>query len=396
MSEAVPARHIMLVAGETSGDALGGPLMRALKKLSPAPLIFSGVGGERMIEEGMEPIFPMADIAVMGPKEIALRLPLILKCMRETSNHALETRPDLIVMIDAPEFTHNVARRIARRAPEIPMIDYVAPTVWAWRRGRAKAMARKFRRVLALLPFEPHFFSAHGGLDCVYVGHPAIERLPEEGSGEAFRARHGIPAHAPLLAVLPGSRINEVSRLTELFGQTAAHLAARLPDLHVVVPVVPHVREEVREKTASWSGKVVLTEGEAEKLAAFDAADAALAASGTASLELALARVPMVIAYKTDGMTAWAVARLLKVPSVVMPNLILDKPSVREFLQDYCDPAAIADALQPLLQETPERRAALADLEELRAIMGVGGDPPSMRAARAVLEILPEKQKGRP
>lgn len=391
MAETAKPRHIMLVAGETSGDALGGPLMQAMKKLSPVPLTFSGVGGERMLAEGMESVFPMTDIAVMGPKEIIARLPLILKRMRETSNHALETRPDLIVMIDAPEFTHNVARRIARKAPEIRIIDYVAPTVWAWRQGRAKAMAKKFRRVLALLPFEPQFFAAHAGLECVYVGHPAIERVPEEGAGEVFRDRHGIPQEAPLLAVLPGSRTNEVNRLTDLFGETLAVLARTLPDLHAVVPTVPHVRETVRAKTADWPVRTVLTEGEAEKFAAFDAADAALAASGTVALELGLARVPMVIAYRSDPVTAFAIGRMLKVPSVVLPNLILDRPSIREFLGDHCKPEYLAAALVPLLKETPERKAALADLEEMRAIMGTGGEAPSIRAARAVLDLLPGK-----
>lgn len=392
MSEEKPL-HIMLVAGEPSGDALGGPLMAALKKLSARPLTFSGVGGERMSEQGISSIFPMTDTAVMGPREVIPRLPLILKRMRETAAHAVETKPDIIVMIDAPDFTHNVARRIAKKAPDIPIVDYVSPTVWAWRQGRATSMAKHFTRVLALLPFEPQFFKAHAGLDCVYVGHPAIERLPDEEAGPAFRARHAIAPETPLLVMLPGSRVNEVKRLIALFGATVGRLSSELPGLEIVIPALSHVRPLIEKEVEDWPVRTVLVTGEEEKLGAFAAANAGLAASGTVALELGLARLPMVIGYKIDPIAAWAVSRALKVPSVVLPNLILDRPAVREFLQQFCTPEALSGALLPLMRETPERAKALADLDEMREIMGVGGEPASIRAARAVLELLPGAQK---
>ncbi|MEQ8281146.1 MAG: lipid-A-disaccharide synthase [Parvibaculum sp.] len=385
VSAAVP--HIMLVAGEPSGDALGGELMAALKEMTGGRVRFSGVGGTRMTAEGIASIFPMTDISVMGPREIVPRLPAILKRIRQTVNHAVAEKPEILIVIDSPEFTHLVARRVARRAPSIPIIDYVLPSVWAWRRGRARAMKKYVRRVLALLPFEPAFLRTVG-VDCVYVGHPAINRVPEPGAGERFRAARGIPPGVPLLLVLPGSRLNEVKHLIGIFGDTVRRIAADTSGLRVVLPVVPHVRERVETAVASWPVEVVIVEEEMEKRAAFDAATAALAASGTVSLELGLARVPMVIAYRAEAAVGWFALRILKIPSVVLVNLILDRPSVREYLQFRCTPEALAEGLAPLLHDTPERARALADLDELRDRIGVGGEAPSRRAARAVLEIL--------
>ncbi|MDR3498428.1 MAG: lipid-A-disaccharide synthase [Parvibaculum sp.] len=387
MSGRVP--HIMLLAGEPSGDALGGELMEALKSLTGGAVQITGAGGPNMIAQGLASIFPLSDTSVMGPREVIPRLPLIFRRVRETADFALAHKPDVLVIIDSPDFTHMVAKRVAKRAPEIPIANYVSPSVWAWRRGRARAMAKYIKRVLALLPFEADFFRAEANLDCVYVGHPAIERIPEPGSGALFRERHGLSADTPMLLVLPGSRTNEVKRLISVFGETAALLAKEDPRLRFFIPTVPHVRHLVEAAVKKWPVPVELIDSESEKREAFDAATAALAASGTVSLELGLARVPMVIAYKIDPIAAWVVSGLLKVPSVVVVNLILDRPSVREFLQFACKPAALASALRPLLHATPERARAVADLDDLRRIMGVGGERPSLRAAHAVLEMLP-------
>lgn len=386
----------MLVAGEPSGDVLGADLMQALKEMLGNAVRFSGVGGPRMQAEGITSVFPMTDIAVMGPREVIPRLPLILRRMKQTIDHAIAYQPDVMVIIDSPDFTHIVARRVKRRAPNMPIINYVSPSVWAWRQGRARAMAKYLTRVMALLPFEPAFFKAIAGLDCVYVGHPAIERLPEAGSGVRFRAAHDIAPQAPVLLVLPGSRTNEVRRLLPVFGDTVARLHASMPDLRVVVPTVPHVRDAVIAAATKWSVPAIIVEDEMEKRAAFDASTAALAASGTVSLELGLARVPMVVGYRIDSFAGAIVGRMLKVPSVVLVNLILDRPSVREFLQGACTPPALAKALLPLLGNTAARARALADLDEMRSIMGVAGDPPSRRAARAVLEVLASRALPKP
>ncbi|MEQ9519023.1 MAG: lipid-A-disaccharide synthase [Parvibaculum sp.] len=382
--------HIMLVVGEASGDTLGAALMAALKEALGTRVRFTGVGGPRMEAEGVHSIFPMSDIAVMGPREVIPRLPLILKRMRETTNCAIEGKPDLIVIIDSPDFTHTVAKRIHKRAPEIPIVNYVSPSVWAWRRGRAKSMATYLSKVFALLPFEPGFFRAEAGLDCVYVGHPAIEKIAAPSEGVDFRERRGIAPDTPLLLMLPGSRMNEVKRLIGVMGETVARLAERNPALKFVIPVVPHVRETVEEEVKHWSVAPILVHGDEEKRGAFAAANAAIAASGTVSLELGLAGIPMVIAYKIDSIAAWAVSRMLKVPTVVLVNLVLDRPSVREFLQEACTPAALADALEPLLTDTNERKQALIDLADFQREMGVGGASPSARAANAVLEMLGE------
>lgn len=386
-ASATPEKHVMLVAGETSGDALGAELMVALRELSNVPLRFSGVGGPAMERQGFTSIFPMTDIAVMGPREIIPRLPLIFRRIWQTVRHAVDEKPDLAVVIDSPEFTHMVAKRMARRAPGIPVVNYVLPSVWAWRQGRARAMRRYIRRVLALLPFEPRFLEK-AGVDCVYVGHPAIERLPEEGSGARFRVARGIAPETPLLLVLPGSRLNEVKHLVEIFGETVQKLAIEMPELRVVVPTVPHVRELVEKAVKEWGVPVDLVEGEEDKRAAFDAATAALAASGTVTLELALARVPMVVAYRAEAVVGWFALSILKIPSVVLVNLILDRPSVQEYLQSRCTADNLFEGLRPLMRDTPERLRALADLDEVRARMGVGGESPSTRAARAVLDLL--------
>ncbi|MGB6086575.1 lipid-A-disaccharide synthase [Parvibaculum sp.] len=386
-ASATPEKHVMLVAGETSGDALGAELMVALRELSNVPLRFSGVGGPAMERQGFTSIFPMTDIAVMGPREIIPRLPLIFRRIWQTVRHAADEKPDLAVVIDSPEFTHMVAKRMARRAPGIPVVNYVLPSVWAWRQGRARAMRRYIRRVLALLPFEPRFLEK-AGVDCVYVGHPAIERLPEEGSGARFRVARGIAPETPLLLVLPGSRLNEVKHLVEIFGETVQKLAIEMPELRVVVPTVPHVRELVEKAVKEWGVPVDLVEGEEGKRAAFDAATAALAASGTVTLELALARVPMVVAYRAEAVVGWFALSILKIPSVVLVNLILDRPSVQEYLQSRCTADNLFEGLRPLMRDTPERLRALADLDEVRARMGVGGESPSTRAARAVLDLL--------
>ncbi len=384
--------HIMLVAGETSGDTLGAALMASLREVLGERVQFSGVGGARMEAEGLTSIFPMTDIAVMGPREVIPRLPLILRRMSQTTRHAVETQPDLVVIIDSPDFTHTVAKRIHKKAPEIPIANYVSPSVWAWRRGRAKAMATYLRKVLALLPFEPAFFRAEAGLDCEYVGHPAIEKIADTSEGVAFREQKGIDADAPVLLALPGSRTNEVKRLIGLMGETAAQVAACRKDLRVVIPVVPHVEDLVIEAVKDWPVTPILAFGDDEKRGAFASATAAIAASGTVSLELGLAGIPMVVAYKIDPIAAWSVSRFLKVPTVVLVNLILDRPAVKEFLQDYCKSEDLSTALIPLIGDTDERRQALSDLAEMRDLMGVGGPSPSTRAANVVLEMLGEKQ----
>jgi len=380
----------MLVCGEPSGDALGGQLMAALKDLAGSRIKIVGVGGEAMKAQGLQPLFGLEATSVTGLQEVISHIPEILRRVKRAADYAIETKPDAVVLIDSPDFTHRIAQRIKRLAPDLKTINYVAPQVWATRAYRARKMAKYFDLVLALLPFEPPFFAGYG-LKAVFVGHPALERGAKMVGGDAFRARHGIPADAPLLAVLPGSRNNEVKALLPVFAETVRLLAARIPGLHTVLPTVPHVAARVREGTAIWPAPLTLVEGEAEKFAAFDAADAALAASGTVTTELALAKTPMVVAYILGALTALIYRPLIRVKYYTLVNLILDRLAVPELMQENCQPRLLADAVAPLLTDPAASAAQLADLEKALALMGAGAENPSRRAAQAILEFLGEQ-----
>ena len=379
--------HLFIVAGEPSGDILGAHLMAALRRQLGWSVRFSGVGGERMQAQGLESLFPLSEIALIGPIAIARRLPAILRRIGETARAAIASRADALIIIDSPEFTHRVARRVRKARPALPIIDYVSPSVWAWRPWRARAMRAYVDHVLALLPFEPEAHRRLGGPPCSYVGHPLVERL------DALRGSGGQGEEKPILVVLPGSRITEVQRLMQPFGEAVALLRETRPDLAIVIPAVTAMRPAIELAAETWPVRPQIVSGEAAKLAAFHRARAALAASGTVSLELALARVPMVVAYRVDRL-AVILRPLLTVPSVVLPNLILGRNAVPEFLQERCTPENLADALHPLLEDTQERRAQLEAFDEVERRVTIGGETPSERAAGEVLRILRERRPG--
>jgi lipid-A-disaccharide synthase len=378
---------LMLVAGEHSGDALGAKLMSAIRAHHHGAIRFIGVGGELMQAEGMTSLFPLADVAVMGPLAILARLPKLADRVFRTVETAAEARPDVIVIIDSPEFTHPIAKRIRVQLPNVPIIDYVSPSVWAWRPGRAKKMTTYVDHVLALLPFEPAAHTRLGGPKCTYVGHPLIERLEWiRGLDTApLRARIGLPeAHLPLV-VLPGSRASELNRLVAVFGQALERIAREGRELEILVPVVPHLRERIRKETAHWPGRVHVLETEAEKFAAFKIGRAALAASGTVTLELALTGLPMVVAYRVDPLAA-SLRFLVKVPSVVLANLVLDERAFPEFLQEDCTPEKLAAALDDIIADTSQRACQLDAIARLADRMVLPDGTPSEKAAEIVLE----------
>lgn len=371
---------MFLIAGEASGDLLGALLMRALRAERP-DIRFSGVGGEAMAREGLASLFPLGDIAVMGLVPVLRRLPRLLERIDRTARAVVETQPDCLVLIDAPDFTHRVARRVRRARPELPILDYVSPTVWAWRPGRARAMRDYIDEVLAVLPFEPAAHLRLGGPACVHVGHPLLDCLDAltPSAAELAAREEG----RPLLLVLPGSRRAEVARLMPPFGETLATLAARCGPLDVGLPVVPHVAEEIEARLAGWPLRPRLLSQE-EKPAAFRRARAALVASGAATLELALAGVPMVVAYKVAPIE-WPLRVLIRVDSIVLPNLVLGERLIPEFLQQRAEPKALAAALEPLLRGGGERAAQSSGLERVRERMLADGRSPSARAAERVL-----------
>ena len=380
------ALRVALVAGEHSGDQLGFKLMRALRAATGGDITFSGVGGEAMEAEGLTSLFPISEIAVMGILPVLARLPSLLARIRHTADAIVSNPPHALVIIDSPDFTHRVARRVRAALPSLPIVDYVSPTVWAWRPGRAKAMRPYVDLVLALLPFEPAAHARLGGPACVYVGHPLIERLGElRPSAEEARRRDAAP---PRVVVLPGSRRSEISRLMADFGNALGLAAREFAPLDVVLPTLPHIREEVEARAAGWPVRPRVVTGEPEKLAAFRTARAALAASGTVTLELALAGVPLVGAYKVSKLEE-QLKYVIKVPSILLPNLILESHAIPELLQSECTPEALAGALGPLLRDGPERAAQVAALATLDARMRPeGAGAPSERAAGAVLALV--------
>ena len=301
----------------------------------------------------------------------------------------MAARPDGLVIIDSPDFTHRVARKVRKALPGLPVVDYVSPSVWAWRPGRAKAMAGYVDHVLALLPFEPQAHRDLGGPACTYVGHPLIERLDELRPSPEEAARRA--AEPPVLLVLPGSRRSEIGRLLAVFGETLARMAARGDRFEAVLPAVSHLAPDIRTAVATWPVPVRVVEGHEAKYAAFRQARAALAASGTVTLELALSGVPMVVAYKVSKLEE-QLKYLIKVPSIVLPNLILGANAIPEKLQAEAEPGILAASLAPLLTDTPERRVQLAVLARLDGLMRLpDGDTPSARAARIVLDVVRAK-----
>jgi lipid-A-disaccharide synthase len=372
---------VYLVAGEPSGDLLGARLMAALKSLTGGRIRFAGIGGAAMTAEGLESQFPMSELAVMGIVEVLPHARRILRRVRETAAAAKALRPDAVVTIDAPAFAFRVGKKL--KGGDIPLIHYVAPSVWAWRPRRAKMIAQFLDHLLVFLPFEPPYFLREG-LAATFVGHPAVEA--PKGDRAAFRSRHGIPDTARVLAMLPGSRRGEIGRLLPIFRETVALLARRFPNLHLVVPTVPTVDAEVRAAVAEF-GIPVTVVGAEEKYDAFAAADVALAASGTVVVELAVAGLPMVVTYRVAALSAFIARRMLKVTQASLVNLVLGRPAVPELIQERCRPDLLSAAVGELFDNADARARQKADLAEtVRALIPDHGQP-SERAAEVVLEI---------
>jgi lipid-A-disaccharide synthase len=389
MNDPAPPRplSIYLVAAEESGDALGGALARALVAAAGGTLCLAGVGGRAMATAGIASPFPIDALSIIGVSAIPRRLPTILRRIRETADAIIAARPDALVIIDSPDFTHRVGRRVRNHAPAIPILDYVSPSVWAWRSGRARAMRQYIDRVLAILPFEPAVHARLGGPPCTYVGHPLIERLSElRPNAEEARRRRTDP---PVVLVLPGSRGSEIRRLLAIFGQALSLTAARTGAMELVLPTVPHLVPQVRAGVAGWAIEPRIVIEPAQKWAVFRSARAALAASGTVTLELALAGVPTVAAYRVTLLEEF-IARLIRLrarlPSVILANLVIGENVVPEFLQRACTPQRLADALVPLIAETPQRSRQIEGFARLDRIMAVD-ESPSAKAAAIVLDV---------
>ena len=379
--------RVFIIAGEPSGDKLGGALMAGLRSLQPE-IEFRGIGAEHMATQGLQSRFDMRELSVMGLAEILPKYRALQARIRETADAVVAWAPDVLITIDAPDFSLRVARRVKAQSA-VRTVHYVAPSVWAWRPGRAAKMAQVIDQVLALLPFEPPFMTAHG-MRCDFVGHPVVaEPVATAAEAEDFRAAHGIGA-GPLVAVLPGSRQAEVRRLAPVFGAALGVLAQRQPGLRVVVPAAAAVADAVAAAVRGWPVEAILVDprtpgAEAQKRAAVAAADAALAASGTVSLELAAAGTPMVIAYDMNRLSLKLITWMMRIDTVTLVNLVSESRTVPEFIGAACTPEAVAGGLLAVLDAPEAQRQAMA-LTMQR--LGQGGEAPGLRAARAVLADL--------
>ncbi len=377
---------VYLVAGEPSGDALGARLMTALTA-NPASsdLEFAGIGGAGMIGQGLDSLFPISDLSVMGIAEVLPRLSLLRRRLKETEADIRRRNPAVLVTIDSPGFTLRLAKRL--KGSGIPVVHYVAPTVWAWKPGRAAKMAAYVDHVMALFPFEPPFFEAVG-LPCTFVGHPIVESGLNAGDGEAFRSRHGIGANQHVICFLPGSRHSEVSRLLPVFRETAARLARRNSDTLAVIPTVETVETAVRADTENWPVRTIVIADAGQKADCFAAANIAVAASGTVALELAMAGIPFVTAYRMSPITAFLARRLVRVRFANLINLLNDEEVIPEFLFEDCTAEALSAAAQELLDDPISRlRQAVGEKSAIDQLVPPGGHP-GKAAAKVVLEMM--------
>lgn len=370
--------HVYLIAGEASGDQVGGCLMQALHRKSD--VTFSGIGGMHMEQQGLRSLFPMSDLSIMGIFEVLPHIPHLLKRLGETEHDILKKRPDVVVTIDSPGFNFRIAKRLKKKG--FPVIHYTAPTVWAWRPGRAKKAAKLLTHLLTLFPFEPPYFEKEG-LSTTFVGHPLIEMDISPQRREGFRQRYGYTEEQPLLCLLPGSRQKEVDKLLPLFVESLRLLRSHLPDLHILLPVVPHLESSIRDRLKDSALPIRIISDPQEKIAAMAASNIALAASGTVALELALTQTPTVIAYKINSLTAWVMRRLILTPYVCLVNILLNQRVVPELLQENCTTENIVENILKEMQGTQQEK-----LKEIRALISPLKGMPSDTAADQILRLV--------
>jgi lipid-A-disaccharide synthase len=371
---------IYLVAGESSGDELGARLVAALRARRPQ-LGFAGIGGEAMAAKGVASLFPMHDLALMGLLEVLPRLIHLRRRLRQTIVDIETRRPDVVVTIDSPGFTLRVLRAI--RSLGIKRVHYVAPQVWAWRESRVRHYPGLWDQLLCLLPFEPAFFARHG-LPATFVGHPVLESGADRGDAARFRARYDIDPTARVVTLMPGSRRTEVTRLLTVLGTALERLGNVVP----IVPVAAPVAAAVQQATRSWTPRPALVTESQDKYDAFAASSAALTKSGTSTLELAMAGVPMVVAYRLNPLSAVIARRLVTVKYASVINLLAEREVVPELMQEACTPDRLAAEMLTLLNDPAAAAAQVAACREALALLRPPAGLPSEAAAGAILRLL--------
>lgn len=382
---------VFIIVAEESGDQLGSRLMGSLRRLWGEDIVFEGTGGSRMEAAGLDPLLRPGEVDIIGFSGLFSRLPQIFRRINAVAAAGVAFQPDVMVLVDSPEFSHRVARRVRDKLPDMPVINYVSPSVWAWRSKRARKMLPYVDHVLALLPFEPDVYREIGGPPCTYVGHPLLEKIDRLRPAEGER----LPlekAERPVLLLLPGSRRAEVKHLMDAFGETLALVNHKHGPVEAVLPAVPHLADDIRQRMESWPIKAKVVEGEDAKYAAFRQAHAALAASGTVSLELALAGIPAVITYQVDTVLRPFKWRL-RVPSVVLANVVLRERVMPELLDGRSTPERLSAELMSLLRPSPARRKQVDAFKRLDAVMAFDEGVPSMRAAEMIVRLTEEHRK---
>jgi lipid-A-disaccharide synthase len=379
---------LFIIAGEPSGDALGAKLANALCAADPS-LVFQGIAGERMQAAGIPTLFPMEELSLMGFAEILPHIPRLLRRIKETVEAIEKSQPDLVITIDSPGFTFRVAKSLRERGYKGKLLHYVAPTVWAYKPERAAKIAKLFDHLMVLLPFEPPYFEKEG-LTTHFVGHPIIEEIQgSETEGQAFGNEHNIPDDALVLTVMAGSRKGEVKRLLPVIEETMKRLRATFPNLHIVLPTVKSVEQEVREAVARWNMSATVVEGAKARASALSISRAALVKSGTVTLEVALAKVPMVLMYKVHPITAWLLRRMLTISTAGLVNLLVGDKLIPEYIQEDCTPDKLAPHMEKLLRESPERALQTEAMGKALQLLGQGEVlTPSQKAAATVLKVL--------
>lgn len=376
-----------IIAGEASGDMLGANLMRALKQTHP-DIIFTGVGGSQMMAQGLHSLFPMQELSVMGLAEVLPRLFKILSRVRLCVREILTGKPDVVITVDSPDFCFRVVKAVKAKTRNIPCVHYVAPSVWAWRPGRAKKVSKFLDHILTLLPFEPPYFEAHG-LKATFVGHPIVERLDHRGDGARFRQRHGIPVDHPILCMLPGSRMSEITRLLQTFSDTADIVLRQKHNMTIVLPTLPHLKSYIDRFFSGKGINPIVTVTQEEKFDALAAGAVALAASGTVTLELALTDTPHIVAYKLSPLSTLAAKHLIKTPFVNLINILMSRETVPELLLEKCEPVRLSKELMKIFDNKDLRTSQLMDFRQALIKLGLGDmQTPSQKAAAAVLELI--------
>jgi lipid-A-disaccharide synthase len=383
---------VYFVVGEPSGDILASRMMKALRKKSP-DICFAGIGGDTMTDLGFESLFPMSELSVMGFWEVLPRLPLILKRMNEVADDIATKRPDVLVTVDSWGFVGRLLQKLKKRGIQLPKVHYVAPQVWAWKKGRAAKVAKSVDHLLCLLPYEPPYFEKYG-LKCTFAGHPVIETTAEMSvRQDDFRARYRIPETSVLLIVLPGSRHIEVSRLAPLFCKVIRQLSVHFPALYLVIPTVSAMGNEVKAAFADIGLPHSIIYGQHERYDAFRASDFALAASGTVSLELTACGTPHLIAYTFNRFTNFMLTRMATIRFANLINLLADRFVIPEYVLNNCLETNITPAMLDLMQH-PEKAKAIATeaLQYLQQLKPADAMP-SEKAAAVVLSYISSQNK---